>query len=80
MLRSYFLMNKVKGERLVLICTLTQASLWPLFLEAFHLSHAELSRLVPLSGSSRTETSFRSTVLISLAYHYREKYFKCTQM
>lgn len=80
MLRSYFLMNKVKGERLVLICMLTRASLWPLFLEALHLSHAELSSLVPFLGSSDTETSFRSALVNSLAYHNTEKYFKCTEI
>ncbi len=47
MLRSYFLSNKVKGERLVLISMLTRAPLWPLLLEALHLSHTDLSSLVP---------------------------------
>lgn len=46
-LRSYFLTKKVKGERLALISALTRTSLWLLFLEALHLSHADLSSLVP---------------------------------
>lgn len=70
MLRSYFLMNKVKGKRLVLICTLTQASLWPLCLEALHLSHTQLRSLVPFLGSSDTE-AFTSALVISAAYHQR---------
>lgn len=75
-----FLTNKVKGERLVLISTLTGASLWPLFLEALHLSHADLSSLVPFFGSSDIETSLRSAVAISHAHRRRGTYFKCTQI
>lgn len=66
-LRSYFLTNKVKGERLLLISALTGASLWPLSVEALHLSHTDLSSLVPFFRSSDIETSLRSAVVIALA-------------
>ena len=79
-LRSYFLTNKVKGERLLLISALTGASLWPLSLEALHLSHTDLSSLVPFFGSSDIETSLRSAVAIALARRKRGKYFKSTQI
>lgn len=79
MLRSYFLTSKVKGERLVLISTLTGASLWPLF---FPRSSSSLSCWSEphFFGSSDIETSSRSTGVISLEGQEREKCFKCTQI